>query len=83
VSPGRLWLETRRFVRGLYTSHGKRLMLMETASRAPKRQVFLKQPNLLICREMRSGGSTRLLKLPDWHCQGHGTVPVSWHVEKI
>jgi hypothetical protein len=32
---------------------------MKTASRAPKRQVFLKRPNLLICREMRSGGSTR------------------------
>jgi hypothetical protein len=22
---------------------------------------------------------TRLLKLPEWHCQPRGTLPVSWH----
>ena len=55
-------------------------MLPETASRVPKREVFLKRPNLLICREMRSGGTTRLIKLPRWHCQGDGTVPVFWQV---
>jgi len=56
-------------------------MLPETASRVPKREVFLKRPNLLICREMRSGGTTRLIKLPRWHCQGDGTVPVFWQVK--
>lgn len=34
-------------------------MLIETAPRAPKRQVFLKQPNWLISREMRRAGPTR------------------------
>ena len=64
-----------------HSAHGKRLAFMETASRVPKREVFLKRPNLLICREMRSGGTTRLIKLPRWHCQGDGTVPVFWRVK--
>jgi hypothetical protein len=46
---------------------------MENALRVPKPQVFLKQPNVLICREMSSGGSRCSIKLPEWHCQGHGT----------
>jgi hypothetical protein len=26
---------------------------------------------------------TRPIKLPEWHCQGLGTVAVFWHVEGI
>src|SRR5258708_22244367 len=82
VSPGRLWTETGLSVRGLYLSHDKRLMPMENASRVPKRKVFLKHPNLLICCEMRCGETTRLIKLPEWHCQRHGTAPFFWHSEQ-
>jgi len=45
----------------------------------PKSHVFLKGPNLLICREMTCGKVTCLVKLPGWHCRDCGTVPVLWH----
>ena len=73
MSPGKLRSQIRWSFGGLYSSHGKRLMLMENALRVPKPEVFLKQPNLLICCEMRSGDSRCSIKLPEWRCQGHGT----------
>src|SRR5467141_1405278 len=54
MSPGKLRSQIRWSFGGLYSSHGKRLMLMENALRVPKPEAFLKQPNLLICCEMRA-----------------------------
>jgi len=83
ASPGRLPPETGPFVRGLFLSHGKRHMHMENASCVPKSQVFLKQPNLLSCRELRRGEVTGLIKLLGCQCQQHGTLPVLWHMNWV
>ena len=55
----------------------------EKCTARTKRHVFLKEPNLLICREMSCGETRRLIKLPGWHCQRRGMLPVFWHMNGV
>src|SRR5580700_2476711 len=78
---GKLRFEIWRSLGGLCLSHDQRLTPGENASRGPKRHVFLKYSNLLICHGMRRRDAKRSIDLPRWHCQWHGTLPVLWRTK--